>query len=210
MKVQLPWMGKATGSSAGLIYQSYWGRTFARTFPAVFHYPNTPKQQICQAHFYDTQRILLLFYDFIKEFIGPQQRNNKNIYNIYAKAFIEALNPYNKPKFKDGPQNFGVDPYNRAILQFNDVQMFVNENRGLITFTQEPIKSEIRTTFNYYVLLIFNRTRQNIKFSLVFYVPTITGFNFTNDVGWQNGDDILVYTALQSKTWLGNFNRANT
>lgn len=209
MKVQLPWAGKASGSSAGLIYQSYWGRTFARTFPAIFHYPDTPAQQICQARFYDTQRILLLFYDYIKTLIGPQQRNNKNIYNIYAKAFMEALNPYNKPKFKDGPKNFGVDPLNRAILQFNDVQMFVNENRGLITFTQEPIKSEIHTTFNYYVLLIFNRTRQNIKFSLVYYVPTITGFNFTNDVGWQNGDEILVYTALQSKTWLGNFNQAN-
>ena len=88
MKLQLPWIGKAAGSSAGQILQSYWGHTYSRSFPSMFHYPNTKLQQECQAKFFDIQRIWQPIYVVIRQHIGSTQRTNLGIYFDGATAEI--------------------------------------------------------------------------------------------------------------------------
>lgn len=93
MKVQLPWIGKAAGSSAGTIYQSYWGHTYTRSFPALFHYPDTPAQQATQALFHDVQRFWLPIYQHLEPSIGKEQRKGINAFNVLAKCIYKVFNP---------------------------------------------------------------------------------------------------------------------
>lgn len=206
MKVHLPWAGKATGSSAGLIYQSYWGKTYARTFPAIFHYPDTPAQQACQAPFYEIQKAWAEPYSYIKNAAGKTQRVNHNIYNEFFKSAMQVYNPYNEPKFRKPLKNFGLDPNNRMRASMHVTLKIIVSSFIFIQWQDWKVTNNLSYTPTNRIFLLINKTQRNLHATQTLILPNITGLNIQNTQEWQQNDDILLYVAVYGEGWLGNFN----
>ena len=208
MKVNLPIVGKATGSSAGLIYQSYWGSTYTRSFPFSFHYPDTKKQQECQASFFDIQRVWLSFYPKIMVNINKSQKRNRNPFNALSAAIYKVLNPYVKPNYKNPPQSFGLDTSSLMHMQVNvDAFNFADGNIRIGVSFMRPHNS---TGFQITKLhcILFNRTSQSMYYKNIELDHQVNTIYFENTQDWKEDDEILFYTAISADNWLGNFYRS--
>lgn len=206
MKVQLPWAGKASGSSAGLIYQSYWGRTFARTFPAIFHYPDTTLQQITQAKFHDIRRVWDPIYRNISQYIGKGQRVNRNTYNNYLRGLYRAFNPYDEQSKYMPPRYWGIDPANRMTVELADAEVVNAKENIFVQWGTITLHNKISAAPTNQMFLLLNLTQQALYFDNAGYLPYRHSWYFINQQDWREGDKILFYTALAAKNWLGNFN----
>lgn len=209
MKVQLTWFGKAAGSSAGTIYQSYFGNTYTRAMPFSFHYPDTKKQQEIQASFFDIQRNWFPIYNQIKLYIKMQQRNDKNVFNRLSQAVYRTLNPYNKKANKEPQRFFGLEPRNENRPVTNALAIDFKNNEIIVYFDMNrPYwnRSEQITTSH---LLLFNRTQQTMAYQHDYFQAGSNEFKFENTMQWSETDDILIYLAIASDNYLANFNLIN-
>lgn len=207
MKVQLPITGKASGSSAGTIYQSYWGNTYARGFPRLFHYPDTPQQQACQASFFDIQRIWLPCYNQLKTYIKTMQRKNKNPFNLLTSAIYRIFNPYQIRKNDNLPSYFGLDKKNRVYPILTETKLSLNGNYWQLTFIQQRPHIEIAEDFKNMHVLLFNKTSISMYYVIESWDGSLQLVEIENTNNWLFDDEIEVYVALSSPNWLGNFNR---
>lgn len=206
MKVQLAWFCKASGRSAGTIYQSYFGNTYTRAMPFSFHYPDTKKQQETQASFFDIQRNWFPIYNQIKLHIDMSQKKNKNVFNQLSKGIYKILNPYKKSKLDNPIENFGLDPLNQnkpVVIGFRldfkekDIVLYFNMARPIW------VRSEwIESTH----ILLFNRTQQTMMYQETKFQPDTNIIGFENLQRWENSDEIFTYMALSSQNYLANFN----
>lgn len=206
MKVQLPLLGKAAGSYAGSIYQSYYGHTYVRSFPTLFHYPDTQDQQTTQAKFFDIQRIWLPVYNNMTLSIGKNQRKNKNPFNIFSKGIFKTLNPYENGRNFTPLRYFGLDPLNRVIPKTTYPILKYDEGILKLTFIMNRPYNLVSVRLNTTHLLALNRTRQSLYYKDATLNGGLNEFEFENTNDWHDGDQVLVYVALSADTWLGNFN----
>lgn len=205
MKVQLPWFGKATGSSAGTIYQSYWGNTYTRTFPFFFHYKGSTKQEEVQASFFDIQRNWLPIYNILGNYVGEVQRRGKNVFNIYSAAVYQVLNPYDKKKFTTPPQYFGLDPRKQVqpnatikSLTFNQQYITLQYNVGNPTLQRQLKLEETH-------IMLFNKTKAQIIYTHDKYTKSTRTLTLQNTMYWKETHTILIYIALSANYWVSNF-----
>lgn len=206
MKVQLPFHNHAAGRSGGSIFQTYWGRTFARSMPALFHYPDTKPQQETQAKFFSVQYYARSIYNLDKSFISRYQRININAFDVYMKAFFAALNPYNRSDFVRPPKYFGVDKYNSAILPTKLLDVYMSSNRMAYEFQLfEPIVKN-SNNFIYQQAIFFNRTKQICFRRQGPYTKGMHNLTIMASSQWSKEDEIYIYFALQSTNWQGNYN----
>lgn len=208
MKVQLPIMGRASGSSAGLIYQSYYGNTYARSFPLMFHYPNTKEQQKCQASFFDIQRVWLPIYAKLSEKIGSQQRRDINPFNKLTSYVYHIFNPYKQTPYTQRPKDWGLDPRNRLHPNIGLTIVNVANNIVFLDFDMLNPTIDIQVTPKFTHVLMMNLNQQNM-----YYLenPFSLGHNrieFENSNGWKPTKNLVSYVALSADDWLGNFNIA--
>ena len=206
MKVQLPWLNKAAGRSAGTIYQSYWGATYTRSMPALFHYPATQKQQATQATFFDLQRIWIPIYNHLSQSIQRQQRKNKNPFNIMSSFIYKILQPFNSNKDYEYIKNFGLDRLNRvkpdiprAFYTIDDLSVVVDYELKLVTNATDFVM----TTTN---IILFNPSRMSMYFTDIPFEEGHGHVSFKNTNEWKHGDLVLMYISLSCDSWLGNFN----
>lgn len=206
MKVHVPFLGKVTGSSAGLIYQSYWGKSFARTFPAIFHYPDTPRQQATQAKFYQIQKLWTGIYADIKQFIGPSQKKNRNTYNELFKYVFRNLNPYDRAHWQVWPNNFGLDKLNRVRAVINPETYTVTSDSISLDFSMGRPWVGIDVVPRDAIFIFFNRTRQDLAATILPFRGDLNNVTVPNDNEWDGFDNTCLYVALGCDGWLGNFN----
>lgn len=206
MKVQLPFLGHAAGSSAGTIYQTYRGRTYARSFPAVFHYPDTKKQQRCQASFFDIQRPWIPIYKQLSSTIGKMQRKNKNPFNTLSRMVYRIFNPYNDKKKTKIISDFGLDRLNRVRPAYHAFYLEVNGETVTLTFDMARPYVDLSVTLDTTHIIIFNITRQSMYYMKDKFKPDRNAFRFQNTLEWKPDDTLVTYCALSGIGWLGNFN----
>lgn len=206
MKVHLPIVGKATGSSAGLIYQSYWGNTYTRSFPFSFHYPDTAKQQECQASFFDIQRVWIPIYKELTKNIAPMQRKNKNPFNKLTSAVYRIFNPYKRKDHKNLPQNWGLDPNNRVHANIVSPEIRVDSKAVTLSFFMKRATIEVSVSIDETLILLFNQRQQNMYFTTIPLQGDLNTVELENTNNWEIDDDICAYVALAGPNWLGNFN----
>lgn len=206
MKVNLPLLGKASGSYAGMIYQSYWSHTYARSFPFSFHYPDTRSQQICQALFFDLQRYWIPIYNRLKKDIKMQQRRNKNPFNRLSSAIYHIFNPYQE-KIKDTlPSNFGLDAKNRVRPVITDYHVDFKEGYFNIAFEMQRPYNDLFIKLDHIHIVLFNNTKQNMMYQQDSFHAETYIVTFQNTLEWKETDEIYCYISLSSLDWLGNFN----
>jgi hypothetical protein len=209
MKVQLTWFGKATGRSAGTIYQSYNDNTYTRSMPFSYHYPDTKKQQETQACFFDIQRNWFPIYNKIKLNIKMQQRNNKNVFNRLSKSIYRILNPYAKKAYKKPQGYFGLDERNENRPVIHVLIVDFKEETIRVHFNMErPYWNRSEQITNSH-LLLFNRNKQTMMYQQSNFHAGFTEFIFENTMDWQETDEILIYLAIASNNYLANFNLIN-
>lgn len=206
MKVQIPILNKASGRSGDTIFQSYYGNTYTRSMPLLFHYPDTPNQQATQATFFDLQRIWIPIYNQLSLSIQQMQRKNKNPFNVMSSFVYKIFHPYSNDKKERYPSNFGLDRLNRVRpylmsanlrVEFLDITFFYDMNRP-INQMGFPM-----TDFN---VLLFNITKQSMLFMQTPIVAGEQEISFHNTNEWSAKDKIVVYGSLSCSSWLGNFN----
>lgn len=206
MKVHLPWIGKAAGSSANMIFQSYWGKTYSRSFPSSFHYPDTPAQQECQARFHDLRRVWEFAYLQFKPYIPKSQRRNRNTYDNYMADIFKVVNPYQHPSLQTPPASFGLDRYNRMRASMHITEAYFWGSRFNVRWDSWQISNNIASTPNSRFFLVVNKTQQNLSLLIDDAPVWLDAMSIYNAYGWQKGDEFLFYVALSSNSWMGNFN----
>lgn len=206
MKVQLPWLNKASGRSAGTIYQSYWGATYTRSMPSLFHYSDTEKQQRTQAIFFDLQRVWIPIYNQLALSIKKQQRKNKNPFNMLSHFIYKIFQPFSLNKNEKYPSNFGLDPLNRVRADLLNPNLDRADDALVFSFYFNRPYNGTGFHLDYMHTILFNITKQNMMYSKNEIAPEFHEIIFRNTLDWQREDVILVYVALSADAWLGNFN----
>lgn len=205
MKVQLPWMGKATGSSAGLIYQSYWGRTYARTFPAVFHYPNTPAQQACQAKYWHNRFEAGVCYRTIQRNLSPYQKRITNPYNAMFKSVNDMFNQRDANPNSPIPYDFGIDIRHSVYAIIKPVFYVVRPDWVIIDANIKEIKSEFQFIPDKAFLILVNFIRNEVWTQPTnFHSGNIYG-EWPNTTTWPSTQYPHFYVGLANDHFCTNF-----
>lgn len=209
MKVHLPIVGKASGSSAGLIYQSYWGNTYTRSFPFSFHYPDTDKQQKCQFDFYRIQRAWWTVYDKLKTYIPKSQRRNRNIFNKLSAGVYSAFLTYGIKAEENIRPHWGIDPRN-TVLPFIEVGKISYSNLTYnIDATLQRIAGKRRFNPTYNHFLLCNITQQEMYYKIEPYTDSKISTSIFVTSEWLNTDIIIAYVAFSNDEFFTNFYLCN-
>lgn len=205
MKVQIPILNKAAGAYANQIFQSYYGNTYVRSFPASFHYPDTPKQQQVQSAFYNIQRVWWEVYPALAANIPRSQRHNKNVFNILSQGLYKSIMTYMERVPENIQRTWGLDKRNSVtlIITFN---LITNQNHFYtIKAHIDEIRSRRRFTPNRFHILFYNCTRQQFLYAYFPYKgPYIDIRMYVGDI-WPGEDLIIAYLALSDTDFLTNF-----
>lgn len=205
MKVQLPWFGKATGSSAGMIYQSYWGHTYARTFPASFHYPNTPAQQACQARYWHNRFEANVCYGTIEEQLSDYQKRIVNPYNQMQKSVIGMMTEFEENPYSPVPTEFGIDSIKAINATIQSYQCVVRPDYVLLDANITQITSKFRFEPKKCFLVLVNRIRREVWTQ----PANIHGNNiygtWPNTTTWPMTHVAFFYVALADNHYISNF-----
>lgn len=205
MKVQLPWMGKATGSSAGLIYQSYWGKTFARTFPAIFHYPNTPKQQLCQAKYWHLRIEVGACYEELRYDLSDYQKRIKNPYNQLFQSARTMFESQAADPRAPWQVSFGVDAINAVTCSFYEYQSHITPERIICDARIHDFKSEFKFFPEKCWICLVNWTRQELWTRGTDFQQGYVQTWWRNATGWPSTDDVVWYFAISDDHYMSNF-----
>ena len=210
MKFQFPWIRNASGTSAGLVFQTYRGRTYGHAKTEFYHYPNTPAQQDTQGKFNNIMHQYNAIYPELSRFIPRNQRQNKNVYNVFGSAMFAASLTYPNPYRKYPPQKFGVDKDNTLSLIVIIDSLVIND-KTINVVAKYRVKT-FRRVFTPKILHVFftNSSQQEILYT---YQPASQddfSLSLSNSKQWLQSDSISIYVALSDKTFISNFFKAQS
>lgn len=205
MKVHLPFVGKATGSSAGLIYQSYWGNTYTRSFPFNFHYPDTDKQQKCQFDFFRIQRAWWPIYNKLKFSIPKQCRRNTNIYNKLSKGLYVVFMTYSKIKEENILEIWGLDERKTVMMDIGRMPIRIDNDNIYVGFSINGIYGKRHFSPQSYNMLLCNITQQEFYFQTNEVHAGLNEVEFLILSEWNRTDIIIAYVAFSNDEFFTNF-----
>lgn len=210
MKFQFPWIRNASGTSAGLVFQTYRGRTYGHAKTEFYHYPNTPAQQDTQGKFYNIMRQFNAIYQELSHFIPRSQRQNRNVYNDFGSAMFAASLTYPNPYRKYPPQKFGVDKDNTLSIAVVIDSLVINDK--IINVVAKCSVKTFRRVFTPKTLHVFfvNISQQEIIYTNQPSSKDDFSLTISNSKQWLQSDNIKMYVALSDPSFLSNFFKAKS
>lgn len=205
MKVHLPIVGKATGSSAGLIYQSYWGNTYTRSFPFSFHYPDTAKQQKCQFDFYRIQRAWWPIYNQLKESIPKQCRRNTNVYNKLSNGLYRVFMTYAPVKSENVLQVWGLDERKSVTADLEASKIIIQDQRVFVSCYLNGFYGKRKFVPSVYNMLLCNINQQEFYLKVAKLESDTIAENFVVTSEWSLSNIIVAYVAFSNDEFFTNF-----
>lgn len=205
MKVQLPWYGKAAGSSAKTIYQSYWGNTYTRSFPFLFHYPDTAKQQETQAAFFAVQRAWWTIYPQLATYIPKSQRHNRNIYNTLSKGMYQSMMTYKAKDTNNIKQHFGLDNRQQVKLNLLVKLMIYEDHKYFIYADLVSIDAKRHFIPRFAHYLLYNIVQQEFYYKNEVYKDKDLTTSFEIENEWDKSDIVIAYLALSDENFFTDF-----
>lgn len=210
MKFQFPWIRNASGTSAGLVFQTYRGRTYGHAKTEFYHYPNTPAQQDTQGKFYNIMRQYIAIYPELSHFIPRSQRQNRNVFNDFGSAMFAASLTYPNPYRKYPPLKFGVDKDNTLTIAVVIDSLVINDKT--INVLAKYTYSTFRRVFAPKTLHVFfaNSSQQEILYTHQPASQDDFSLSLSNSKQWLQSDNISMYVALSDQSFLSNFFKAKS
>ena len=210
MKFQFPWIRNASGTSAGLVFQTYRGHTYGHAKTEFYHYPNTPAQQDTQGKFYNIMRQFNAIYPELSHYIPRNQRQNKNVYNIFGSAMFAASLTYPNPYRKYPPLKFGIDKDNTLSLVVV-IDSFVINDKTINVLAKYKYTTN-RRVFAPKTLHVFfaNSSQQEILYTYQEATYEDFSLSLSNSKQWLQSDNIAMYVALSDQSFLSNFYKAKS
>lgn len=205
MKAQLPIIHHGSGHAGNIIFQTYWGRTFLRSMPILFHYPDTPAQQKAQGLYWTITRQFQAIYSNFKRSFPKRNNSNKNIYNVLCKGIFQAADPYDSQHTAPPPLRFGLDTQQQIKLSFMASKIVVDKTTIIMSF--QVSLHMWRRTFRpatAFVLAI-NRTQQSLLGTIQPYEQGNFDIVLQNTVAWFPTDEVVAYVAAGNKETISNF-----
>lgn len=206
MKVQIPILNKAAGRLRDTIFQSYWGETYVRSMPLLFHYPDTEDQQRTQAAFFDIQRNWIPIYKELIVYASPSQRKNKNAFNTLSRYVYKILDPYVAPNNYSAPRFWGLEHLNKMRPVIPSFQLSVNPKRLVLTFDVNLPYNDTNYYVRWFHVLLCNVSQKYMLYLVIPFAIETQLVTFFNTMEWQPSDRLRFYIALSDNNWLGNFN----
>ena len=205
MKFQFPWIRNASGTSAGLVFQTYRGRTYGHAKTEFYHYPNTPAQQETQGKFYNIMRQYIAIYPELSHYIPRNQRQNRNVYNDFGSAMFAASLTYPNRYRKYPPKKFGVDKDNTLSLVVIIDSLVINDKT--INVLAKYTFTTFRRVFAPKTLHVFfaNSSQQEILYTNQEATQGDFILSLSNSKQWLQTDTISMYVALSNQSFLSNF-----
>lgn len=205
MKVQIPWLNKAAGRSANTIYQSYLGATYTRSMPAIFHYPDTKKQQTTQAAFFDIQRVWIPIFQQLSVFIAPSQRRNKNVFNKLSSYIYKIIQPFQGLRNRRFIKFWGLERLNLMYADMQCISFVVNNEMIILDISLTNVVNKTKFQVSWFHFILFNLSSQLFMYQSLPRFEGSKNVDFRNTLHWNPTDDYLLYVACSDNRWLGNF-----
>lgn len=205
MKVQSPIVGHQRGRTGGLIFQTYFGNTYARSMPALFHYPDTRKQQATQLRFYNVLRQLQPIYREFGKTIPQAQRYDKNFYTIFAKGIYKAIQAFTPDKTTENVRWFGTDKQKQVRLSFGYVKMGVSPDSIALAFNVTYTLWRRKFTPQHIHIIVLNLTKQYITSHHELYNGSDYELRIPTTTVCKPTDQVVAYLALSNYEFLSNF-----
>lgn len=205
MKLQLPWINRAAGTTAGIVFQTYNGNTYSHAKTAYYHYPNTQAQQETQGKFYNIMWQFLYIYRSMRIYIPAQVRHNCNMYNVLSSGVFAASLTYPNPQRKTPPVWFGADKMQQVKVNFANGAIEVSLQSVSVKFNVSL--QFYRRNFNpkFYHLLLVNASQQLLMSETSTYTSSCFAIELQNISKWLPTDTISVYLMLSNKNFSTNF-----
>lgn len=205
MKAQLPIIHHGSGHAGNIIFQTYWGRTFLRSMPVLFHYPDTPAQQKAQGLYWTITRQFQAIYGNFKRSFPKRNNSNKNIYNVLSKGIFQAADPYDSQHTAPPPLRFGLDTQQQIKLLFPVSKVVVEKTTVIMSFqvSLHMWRRAFRPATAF--VLAINRTQQSLLGTIQPYEHGNFDIILQNTMAWLPTDDVVVYVAAGNKETLSNF-----
>lgn len=205
MKVQNPTIGHASGQSGGLVFQTYFGNTYARSLPVLFHYPATTKQQEAQAQYFNIFWQYRDIYRSFGKFSISANMRYANRYNAILKGIFKVAQVFPSEQGKPFPRFIGTDRQHQVRL---------STSSSLLDVTSENIALKVDVLFSlwrrkfspiFFHFILVNTTTKELLSVSNLYSDSSIRFEISNDVSWQSSQTIAAYVALSNTEFFTNF-----
>ena len=205
MKVQLPIINHGSGRAGGMIFQTYWGRTYLRSMPVLFHYPDTPAQQKIKGLYLNLMNQVRAAYDTLRKSFPRNFNTNRNMFNILAKGIFRAADPYNSNHDATPPLRFGYDTQQQIKLIFSDHKINVGKTDIVISMIASIQLWRRSFRPKQAVYIVINTTQQQIQFTSLPWTDGVFEWSFKNTFPWHAEDRILIYVAATNSEMMSSF-----
>ena len=209
MKVQAPLIGKASGTSGGMVFQSYFGNVYTRSLPILFHYPDTPAQQKTQGLFYNILWQFQSIYNSFSEVIPREQRRGRNVYDILSHGIYQAAQTFPNAQATDPPRFFGTDSQQQVKLLPSAYQIAVGQDFVKVGFSLRFSLWRRRFTPSMAHIILIDYDLQSLMAASEAYANGSFNITFENVQKWQETDTIRTYVALSNPEFMSNFYRVS-
>lgn len=205
MKLQLPWIGNASGTSGNMILQTYHGETYMREKPLIYHDPKTPAQMLQRYKFWGLLDEWRTYYDSFKAFIPESQRKKRNVFDELFSIMWFIVEKRYTQEWWQKIWWWGIDKDNEVT--FNNIEDYIdfNSRNVLIEVHYENLVSKRKFTPKNYVLLAMKPDEQQYMIATGEYPHYSIQTGWPNAYGWQFGDNVLFFLALYDENFFTNF-----
>lgn len=205
MRVQSPIVGQQSGTTAYMIFQSYGGRTYARSKPALYHYPGTPAQRAAQRKFYNIETQWLPIYRTLRNFFPQTNKLGLNYFNVLSTGIFAAAQTFPPIVHPEELHHFGIDIYDNITI---DTGYYAVENiDGEYTIYLHDFSWQSQVDFrpiNAHALL-FCPDLQQIEYEWSKYTEPVIEWPFKLGNRWLPSHEVNLFVAFSDDNFFSNF-----
>lgn len=205
MRVLSPISGAIKGSAGNLIFQHYYGRTYGRSLPALFHYQPTPRQKEVQDKYYNVKNQWGRIYPLIKPYIPKAQFKKANPYDMLFVGIIKALNTFDQSTVGSRLTAFGSDVTNKQKIFPGSYTTEIIPDGEKVTFAEIGYATKVDFEPTYSHALLIDRNKKFLQYSRANYAKADISFEFDEMEVKSSDLPLLYYIALSDNQNFSNF-----
>lgn len=205
MKIQLPWIGNAAGTTGNMILQTVRGRTYMREKPIYYHDPKTQAQLDQRKRWYYLFDEWNRIYPLFSSLIPKAQRTNRNVYDdmlkdAYFVTYINETIPA-RPILS----MWGLDDDNQVKCVFSSLQWSIDYLTVSFSCNLLSLSATRRFSPRNLVAIAVDVSRGRFMCAVLPYSSSSVAVSWSNSRGFAAEDEVYFYVALCDDAYISNF-----